>query len=463
MKNDLLKHLNVARKPDIKEEEPAPGGPAQNPVEVSITNPSPSLPASGSRAQEIQEPGVLLSEIEPETVQWLWESRVPQCKLTVLDGDPGLGKSTVTLDIAARMSQGLPMPDGSEGIGTAGVVILSAEDGLADTIKPRLLTAGADCSRVLALTEVLDAETGNMRPPVIPDDIETIKRAIERVKAKLIIIDPLMAFLSGEVRSNRDQDVRRALHQIANLAESTGAAVLVVRHLNKSGGGNALYRGGGSIGIIGAARSGLLVAKDPDDENRRVLASIKSNLCKPPESLSFHLEDCDGVARVVWDGTSPHTADALLACANDQDKGALEEAEEILTDILSDGPVAVEDATKQARAAGIADRTLRRAKVSLNVISRKLGGPGTPWVWELPKMANPEGGSNTSNLGHLTGNEQNHSSELESTPEILSEKPKDGQTSIHGHLGHLKDSEPKKEPPSAWNNEVKENEEATLF
>lgn len=327
--------------------------------------------------------GTLLSEVTPETVDWLWEGYVPRGKIIVIDGDPGLGKSTACLDIAARVSTGATMPDGTGGGESSGVVVLSAEDGLADTIRPRLDAAGADCSKIVALTAVKD-ETGEDRPPVIPDDLDIISQAIERVNARLLIIDPLMAFLSGNIQSNRDQDVRRALHRVANLAEATGVAVLVVRHLNKGGGGNATYRGGGSIGIIGAARAGFLIGPNPDDENRRVMAPIKSNLCKAPSSLAFHLEDCGGVARVVWDGASNHTANALLSAAIDQEEGdALREAKDVLRDILSQGPVEVSEATKKAKAAGVSDRTLRRARESLGVRGRKDGAFNGPWFWEL--------------------------------------------------------------------------------
>jgi len=332
------------------------------------------------------EPGIILANVVAESVDWLWQGYIPLGKLTVIDGDPGLGKSTLALDIAARVSTGQTMPDGSQGIEATGVVTLSAEDGLADTIKPRLDAGGADCSKIVALTVVPDAETGEDRPPVIPDDLDVIKRAIDRVNAKLLIVDPLMAYLSGDTKSNNDQDVRRVLHRVGSLAEETGAAVLVVRHLNKSGGGNAIYRGGGSIGIIGAARSGLLVAPAPEDENRRVLASIKSNLCRRPESLAFHLEDCNGTSRLVWEGISSHNANDLLITPTEQDSGVLAEAKEILSDILSAGPVSANEAKKQARNAGVSDATLRRAKEALGVHSRK-DGLGS-WLWEVVQPEN---------------------------------------------------------------------------
>jgi hypothetical protein len=255
--------------------------------------------------------GRLLSEIVPERVDWLWPGRIPKGKLTICDGDPGEGKSAMTTDFAARVSVGSAWPDGTE-CKTGGVVLCSAEDGETDTIRPRFDAAGGEASKVLTLATV--PEGASERLLSIPEDLEIIRRGIEQVQATLVVIDPLSAFLSGKVNSHRDQDVRRVLAPLAKLAEETGAAVVVVRHLNQSKGGNPLYRGQGSIGIVGAARSALLVAKHPEDEQRRVLASLKSNLAKPMPSLAFALlESHNGAVRVEWMGEAPHTAAALLA------------------------------------------------------------------------------------------------------------------------------------------------------
>ncbi|MDP6582331.1 MAG: AAA family ATPase, partial [Vicinamibacterales bacterium] len=219
--------------------------------------------------------GVLLSDVTPERVEWLWLGRIPSGKVTLIDGDPGLGKSALTTDLAARVSTGRPMPDG-EPCEAGGVVILTAEDALADTVRPRLDAAGANSTRIIAVPTVGTGEDEHM--PSVPGDLGAIEVAIQRVDARLVIIDPLMAYLGGEVNSHRDQDVRRALAPIAQLAERTGVAVLIIRHLNKDQGGKAIYRGGGSIGISGAARSVLLVAEDPDDLDRRILVPVKANL-----------------------------------------------------------------------------------------------------------------------------------------------------------------------------------------
>lgn len=331
--------------------------------------------------------GIRLSTVKPERVRWFWKHRVPLGKLTVIDGDPGTGKSTMTLDLAARASRGAPMPDGTSQGPPVGVVILSAEDGLADTIVPRLQAAGADLDRIIALTECADRTGDGSHPPVLPDDLETVRRAIEQIDAKLVIIDPLMAYLSSATNSHRDQDIRRVLHRAAALAEETGAALIVVRHLTKSVGAPAIYRGGGSIGIIGAARSGLLVAVDPDDDNRRVLASTKSNLGPRPESLAFRLEaDDDTASHVVWEGTSTHDANSLTALlVPGEEHQAVDDAKEFLLCELAEGPVGAKQVKRAASEAGISEASLRRAKASLKVRSQKASMEGG-WSWSLPNM-----------------------------------------------------------------------------
>lgn len=210
---------------------------------------------AGTAESTKKSPAILtrLSDVVPQPVRWLWRGRIPFGKVTILDGDPGLGKSLVSLDVAARVSTARTMPDGTTGdlIEPAGVVLLSAEDDSADTIRPRLEAAGADVSRIVHLRAVREAD-GTMQPVTLTSLTE-LQTAINEVNAKLVIVDPLMAFLPAKVDSHRDQDIRRSLAPLVALAAETGVAVLVIRHLNKtSSTGNPLYRGGGSIGIIGA-------------------------------------------------------------------------------------------------------------------------------------------------------------------------------------------------------------------
>lgn len=337
---------------------------------------------------------VRISEVARSAVRWLWPGRIPLGKITLIDGDPGQGKSTMTLDLAARVSRGWAMPDGVDGVGPAGVVVLSAEDGLGDTLRPRLEAAGANLDLVHAFTGVRDS--GSERLPMLPQDVPRLEAVAVATGSLMVVIDPLMAYLGANVNSFRDQDVRRALAPLAAMAERTGVAVLVVRHLNKASGGSAIYRGGGSIGIAGAARSVLLVARDPDagtdDPNpRKILAVVKSNLAVLVPSMAYQLLDSPdhGCARVRWEaGTTPHRADDLLAGHHAASSGsALREASDFLRDLLSGGSVTAQEVRAAAKAAGIAWGTVHRARTELTVVARKRGAPGGDgqhWEWELP-------------------------------------------------------------------------------
>jgi hypothetical protein len=232
-------------------------------------------------------------------------------------------------------------------------------------------------------------EDGHERLLSIPEDLGLIEEGIRRVGARLVVVDPLMAFLSANTNSHRDQDVRRALAPLASLAERTGASILVVRHLNKAAANNPLYRGGGSIGIIGAARMAFVVGKDPQDENHRVLASSKNNLAKPPKSLTFALEEAEGTVRVKWLGESEVSAHQLLATPRDEEHAdAKKEAVQFLNEVLADGAVASSQVKEEAEEAGISERTLWRARKVLGVLSYREGATGGrgkgKWLWKLP-------------------------------------------------------------------------------
>ncbi len=325
-----------------------------------------------------------LGDVQPEAVEWLWPSRIPRGKLTALEGDPGLGKSTVLLDLAARLSVGGTTPDGHP-LERAGTVILTAEDGLADTVRPRIDAAGGDPDRVAAIVAV--HEGVNEVPLELPQHVEAIRAAIADVDARLVIVDPLVAYIGLRINTWKDHDVRRALRPLAELAEHTRVAVVFVRHLTK-GAGPAIYRGGGSIGIVGAVRSALLVARDPEEEERRVLAVVKANLAPDPGSLAFYVED-DGHhrARIRWAGSSPHRANALVSLPEEPEaRSALEEAVSLLRELLADGPRPVREVEKAAREAGVELRTLRRARSRLGVRSSP-DGFGGPRVLSLPALS----------------------------------------------------------------------------
>lgn len=345
---------------------------------------------------------IRIAEVAPERVAWLWPARLPLGKLVTLDGDPALGKSTLILDLAARVSTGSAMPDGAAIPEPAAVILMSAEDGVADTIRPRLDAAGANCERVYAFDSVTyEDEEGRLqsRPPSIPADIDRLEALVREVGAVLVVIDVLNAYLASNVDSYRDQDVRRVLHRLAIVAQRTGATIVALRHLSKSGGGKAIYRGGGSIGIIGAARLGLLVACDPEDESRRVLAVCKSNLAGVPPALAYRLagDEEHGCARVDWLGEVTLTADELVAPGGTGDDDHADAAA-VLAEILADGPVWVKEALDRMGDAGFSKDQAKRAKAKLRARSVKVGKPGdavSGWQWELRRVheGSEEGGS----------------------------------------------------------------------
>jgi RecA-family ATPase len=220
---------------------------------------------------------VPLSRVAPEPVPWLSPGRLAAGAITLLDGDPGLGKSTLLCDFAARISTGTPLP-GGQPAPPAAAIIMSAEDDPHATIRPRIDAAGGDPSRVFAFGVLAELGPGGALLR-LPEHVDVLRDVIETLGAALVVVDPLVAFLSPRLNANSDQAVRGALASLKTVAQLTGAAIVAVRHLTKATAmGNPLYRGGGSIGLVGAARTALLLAPDPAAPDRRILAGVKSNL-----------------------------------------------------------------------------------------------------------------------------------------------------------------------------------------
>lgn len=344
-----------------------------------------------------------MSGIRREKISWLWQDRLARGKLHTLDGDPGLAKSTITLDVAARISTASPFPDGKPMEYPGNVILLNAEDGLGDTIRPRLEAAGADLDRVHYFNAIEREGSDDFFPPDLPDDLDALESVVAELEATLIVIDPLTAFLSSKTDSHRDHDIRRALSPMAALADRTGAAVWAVRHLNKTPGGTAIQRGGGSIAIVGAARSAMMVGVDPDDEAKRILAMTKSNLAPLAPSLSYRLvsdEEYD-CGRIQWLGTIETSAADLVSVQDEDARTAEGEAIHFLLEELADGAKRGAEVKRDAGKLGISERTLNRAKAKLRIESHKVGAPGSDdqmWVWELPILpTRTEGGQHGPN------------------------------------------------------------------
>ena len=312
-----------------------------------------------------------LAEVESRPTEWLWKDRIPLGEITSIEGDPGSSKSSLTLDLAARVTTAASMPDGSEGV-DGNVLLILGEDSLAKTVRKRLEVAGADLKRITTPNNQL----------TLGKDLAKIEEVICRTSCRLVVIDPLMAFLG--VDSGSDQKVRTVMTPLQAIADKTNCAVVLVRHLTKKGGGPVMYRAGGSIGIAAAIRSGFLVARHPQNSALRVLAHYKSNLSALATSLMFEPVDVSGAPVLEWRGECELTA-AELAATPSQQTPRLSEAMSFLVEQLSDGAVEQNKLKQKAVLAGIAVRTMEKAKELLQLVSTRKGfGPGSVCYWALP-------------------------------------------------------------------------------
>ena len=310
-----------------------------------------------------------LADIKPESVRWLWTGYLAAGKLALLVGDPGLGKSTLTCEIVARFSRGEAMPGSTVLPSPLVCGLCCPEDDAADTIRPRLDAAGVDAARVFVFDNVR----------TLPDDLSFLESEISRLSLGLVVIDPIMSFLSGKHDSHRDQDVRRALTPLVELAQRTGCAVLAVMHQNKRQGVAAMYRAGGSIGFIGLARTAMMLGKDPNDPERRVLAQVKNNLAKECKAHRLRLVTPPGheVAAIEWQGECDLSADDLCGPPESaESRSALDDAKEFLREELADGPKPRSAGVAAALKAGHAERTVRRARDALRIAKGQ--------TWTLP-------------------------------------------------------------------------------
>ena len=325
-----------------------------------------------------------LSGVRTRPIDWLWRGYIPLRKVTIVDGDPGLGKSTLLLDLASRGSIGGLAPTG-EPLGDAFTTIyVTVEDDAEDTILPRIQKAGGDPSRFHLLRKLS-----------LPAQIDRLEATAIRLRARLIVIDPLMAYLGDGVKTNDDHLVRRALEPLADMAARLDVAIVLIRHLNKRVGDDAIYRGGGSIGFTGLARSVLAVGRDPDDHDRMILAPIKLNVARRPPSLAYRIV-ADGdyePARIAWDGESGHTAEDLIGRTRDEAAGHSKTAElaSAMRELLGShgGSMAAAEAYRALEAQGFdtssKDNLMRaRAQAGVRTTKRTFDGP---WFWSIGSSA----------------------------------------------------------------------------
>jgi hypothetical protein len=321
---------------------------------------------------------VCAADVEPEEISWVWPQRIAKGKLTLLLGDPGVGKSTLLIDVLARISTGAEWPDGGRApLGTS--VLLACEDGLADTLIPRMIQQGANRRNMFVLQAATDEE-GRERHFALDRDLPQLRVAIERHRPVVIAIDPVSAYFGTDRDSYKDPEVRAVLAPLCSLAEETGTAIVGLVHPTKASQQKALYRVMGSQAFAATARIVLGAGKDPEDETRRYLMPIKENICAPSAMLGYSFHD----RVLVWSSepVSGVTVDCVMsghAVVPDEDR---DDAAEFLRDLLSDGQMTATDVDKAARGAGWTIRQLRLAQKRAGVTTEKSAFRGG-WCWRI--------------------------------------------------------------------------------
>ena len=339
-----------------------------------------------------------MDSVEVEQIEWLLYPFIPYGKVTIIQGDPGEGKTTMVLQIIAKLTRGEPIfpvtdttmkikekrsdevnsgNDGLDGednmqeqssMSPVNVIYQTAEDGLGDTIKPRLLAAGADCSRVLVIDD-------SDQPLTMAD--ARLEEAIVQTKAKMVVLDPIQGFLGAEVDMHRANEIRPLMKRVAVLAEKYHCAVILIGHMNKNSNGKSSYRGLGSIDFQAAARSVLIVGRVKDEPEVRVVCHTKSSLAPEGTSIAFRLDKNNGFE---WIGEYDISADELLNGDGRGQKGR--KAKEFLLEILANGGMTQKKIAEKAEARGIKSKTLWNTKRELEIDSVKRGNQ---WYWMLPE------------------------------------------------------------------------------
>ena len=312
---------------------------------------------------------ISMRDIQTEDVQWLWYPYLPRGKLTIVQGDPGEGKTTFVLAVISALTRGEPLPECEQAPEPVNVIYQTAEDGLADTIKPRLEAAGADCARVLVIDE-------SKRELNLSD--ERLEQALRKTGAQLMVLDPIQAYLGDGVDMHRANEVRPILKRTAAMAERTGCAVILIGHMNKAQGLKSGYRGLGSIDFRAAARSVLVVGRLRDDPAVRIVAQDKNSLAPEGKSIAFQL---DGERGFKWTGTCDLSVDDVLSGSGKLQTKTLQMEEE-LERMLREAATA-EAVLNRAKELGVSERTLMTAKKNLGIVSEKRG---SQWYWMLPEQ-----------------------------------------------------------------------------
>jgi putative DNA primase/helicase len=337
------------------------------------------------------------SGIEPEKVDWLWPGRLARGKHASFAGEPGTGKSQLSVAIVAAVTVGGEWPCGEGRAPCGNVIILSAEDGAADTIVPRLIAVGADRDRVHLVSAVRNPDGKGQRTFNLQTDIALLERKIAELgDVVLVVVDPVSSYL-GKTDSHKNSEVRGVLEPLSEMAGRTRVGVLTITHFSKTGAPNttkALHRFIGSIAFTGAPRTAFAVIEDADSAGRYFLLHAKNNLAAPPRGLAYRLEQTivgDGIvaSRVAWESepVSITANQALAAEAAGGDRSARQEAEEFLRGALAGGPMPAKEVQRMATEHGISPKTLRTTRETCGVkVSRDGFGPGSKSLWSPPYL-----------------------------------------------------------------------------
>ena len=319
-----------------------------------------------------------MEQVEIEKIDWLLYPFIPFGKVTIVQGDPGEGKTTMVLQIIAKLTKGeAVLPSDSDesdleektmDLEPVNVIYQTAEDGLGDTIKPRLLSAGADCSRVMVIDD--DDQALTMMDA-------RLEEAIIKTNARLVVLDPIQGFLGTAVDMHRANEIRPLMKRVAVLAEKYHCAIILIGHMNKNSNGKSSYRGLGSIDFQAAARSVLIVGRIKDEPEIRVVCHVKSSLAPEGKSIAFRLDKDTGFE---WIGEYDISADDLLSGDNRGQK--IHAAKEFLKEILASGSVAQTKVAEEAESRRIKKKTLWNAKKELEIDSVKIGNQ---WFCMLPE------------------------------------------------------------------------------
>ncbi|HEX7729880.1 MAG TPA: bifunctional DNA primase/polymerase [Terracidiphilus sp.] len=340
-------------------------------IAASVARYAPSQPEGGQVRRPVL---VCLSDVESKPVDWLWEPYLPKGMLALLSGDPGGGKTFLSLAIAAALSNGRT-PYSLEAREPVNTLYLSLENSAEHVVRPRFDSLRGDCSRFQLLQGSI---TGGDQPngAISLSDTDLLEKAITESQAGLLIVDPIQSYLGADVDAHRSNETRPILDGLGQLASRHNCCVLLVRHLSKSSGGRAIHRGLGSIDITGAARTELMAGTAPNEPNSRALVQVKNNLGPYGDSLGFTIGE-DGFA---WTGKSDLTSGDLLASDSDTEtRTDISCALDFLKNELASGPKLQKELVSQS---GLSERTMQRAARKLSLKKQRDGEHG-PWLWSL--------------------------------------------------------------------------------